>query len=216
VDDYAVLHAEDRLRAAPLTPEDFLGWVKPERLSAMNRSLAARPYTGAILVCPYLPDSLHGARMVEEGRALAHFVVDELLPRVARETPATGTPETTAVDGVSLGGRASLLVGLLRPEAFHAVGALQPAVDDEEIGPITNLAQVAQTKNPGLVIRLLSSDGDYFLAPTAGLHETFGARSVKSLLSLVVGPHSYEFNRGPGALEMLFFHDRLFHGLTEP
>lgn len=212
-DDYGVRHAEDRLRAPPLTGEDFLGWVKPERLVRMNQSLSAKPFQGMILVCPYLPDALHGGRMLEEGRALAHFVVDEVLTRVKNETPALREAVSTSVDGVSLGGRAALLVGLLRPDAFHTVSAMQPAIDEDEVMAITNLALEAQTKNPGLAIRLLSSDGDYFLQPTVALHETLNARGGKSQLSLVLGPHSYEFNRGPGAHEMLYFHDRSFLGL---
>lgn len=215
-DDYAVRAAAKRLGSPPLSVDDFLGWVTPGRLLAMNRSLAARPYGGVILVCPYLPDALHGARMLEEGNALADFVVDEVLPRVARETPAIGTPLTTSVDGVSLGGRAALLVGLLRPEAFHAVGAMQPAIDDDETGALAELAAQAAEKNPGLSVRLLSSDGDFFLPATMGLDRALTTRHVRHRLDVVQGPHSYEFNRGPGAYEMLLFHDRALGGLEAP
>jgi hypothetical protein len=31
----------------------------------------------------------------------------------------------------------------------------------------------------------------------------------------VPGPHDYEFNRGPGAYEMLMFHDRVLRGQPE-
>jgi len=34
--------------------------------------------------------------------------------------------------------------------------------------------------------------------------------------ALVVGTHSYQFNRGPGALEMLLFHSRVLRGQPAP
>ena len=94
---------------------------------------------------------------------LAEFLVDELLPRVYRETPAIGTAETTGIDGVSLGGRAALAVGLQRPRAFGAVGSLQAAFDPGEADLVARMARRARRLNPALRIRLLTSDGDYFL-----------------------------------------------------
>jgi iron(III)-salmochelin esterase len=208
VDDYALGAAARRLSAPPLAKEDLLGFVTGSHLSELNAGLAAHPFRGLIVVCPYLPDVLRGGHGFEDGRALARFVVDDLLPRVYRETPAVGTPASTAVDGVSLGGRASLMVGLLRPEAFGAVGTLQPALDDEEAAQFAELAARARAKNPSLALRLLTSDGDYFLDATRELGGALSARGVAHRLDVVVGPHSYEFNRGPGAYEMLLFHDR--------
>lgn len=214
VDDYAVGHAVQRLGGPPLRKEDLQGFVTTDRLAAMNRKLSESPYRGLILVCPFLPDGLHGARMLEEGRALAHFVVDDVLPRVFRETPALGTPRSTGVDGVSLGGRAALLVGLTRPEAFGAVGALQPAIDEDEASTIADLAREAHGKNGALSLRLLTSDGDFFLEPTVVLGRALESRGIAHHLDVVSGPHSYEFNRGPGAFEMLLFHDRALRGLS--
>jgi hypothetical protein len=33
---------------------------------------------------------------------------------------------------------------------------------------------------------------------------------------LLTGPHDYVFNRGPGAVEMLLFHDRALRGRPAP
>jgi len=33
---------------------------------------------------------------------------------------------------------------------------------------------------------------------------------------VVTGPHDYAFNRGPGALEMLAYHDRVLRGADPP
>jgi len=207
VDDYELGTTIRRLARPPLVEDDLLGLVTRERLTALNAGLSAHPYRGLIVLCPYLPDILRGSRAFEEGKRLSAFVVEELLPRAYRELPAIGTPASTGVDGVSLGGRAALLVGLLRPEAFGAVGALQPALDDEEAGRFADLAGLARKKNPGLRLRLLTSDGDYFLGPTRALDHALSSRGVAHQLDVVTGPHSYEFNRGPGGYEMLAFHD---------
>jgi enterochelin esterase-like enzyme len=185
----------------------------PLTFPRLNVALASNPYRGLIVVCPFLPDVFHGDQTMSDGARYASFIVDEVLPRVYRETPALGTPETTSIDGVSLGGRAALLVGLLRPKAFHVVAALQPALDGAEARPFAGLVERARKENPGLVVRLLSSDQDYFLEPTVELSRELKSRGVKHQLDLVVGNHSYEFNRGPGVYEMLIFHDRAVRGL---
>lgn len=213
LDDYDMKAATARLAAPPLTTKDFGGFVTADRLARFNQELAADGYRGLIVVCPYLPDAFHGDQAFDDGSRYAHFVVDEVLPRVYRETPAIGTPATTAIDGVSLGGRAALLVGLLRPAAFGVVAALQPAIDSAEARPFASLAARARTTNPALVLRLLTSSEDYFLEPTLELSKALDAQGVKHRTDLVVGPHSYEFNRGPGVYEMLLFHDRAQRGL---
>jgi enterochelin esterase-like enzyme len=212
IDDYTLGTTVKRLVAPPLVSDDFLGFVTGARLGLLNTRLAAHPYRGLIVVCPFLPDALHGDRGPQEGEGLARFVVDTLLPRVRAETPAIGTPETTGVDGVSLGGRAALFVGLSRPEAFGALGALQPAIDGEETSGLADLGKRAHEKNPKLVLRLLTSNGDYFLEPTLALAHALDARSVPNRVDVVTGPHSYDFNRGPGGYEMLLFHDAALRG----
>jgi enterochelin esterase-like enzyme len=216
IDDYDVTTTVRRLASPPLTVTDLGGFATEQRLHQLNASLAGRPYGGLILVCPYLPDALHGDRAFSDGPVFARFVVEELLPRVYRETPAIGTPKTTGVDGVSLGGRAALLVGLLRPEAFGAVGALQAAIDMDETARFGDLARAAHAKNPDLTLRLLTSDGDYFLEPTLALARGLVGRAVPHRVDVVVGPHSYEFNRGPGGYEMLLFHDRALRAQEGP
>ena len=207
-DDYAMLRAFERLGKPPLSEEDLEDLVSDTRLASMNASLKARPYGGLIVVCPYLPDILRGTSAFSQKDALAGFVVDEILPRVYRSTPAAGTAATTAVDGVSLGGRAALLVGFSRPEAFRLVGGIQPAVDPSELDRFAALAQAARAKNPELEVRLLTSDGDYFRDVTIGLEQSLKTVRVPARLDIVIGPHDYAFNRGPGVYELLLYYDR--------
>jgi enterochelin esterase-like enzyme len=159
-----------------------------------------------------LPDVLKGARAFDEAGPLADFVVDVLLPRVYARTPALGTPAATGIDGVSLGGRASLLVGLTRPLAFGSVGALQAALDPKELARFSQLAARAAAQNPALRLRLLTSDEDYFRKENQRLSLLLDRAGVAHELVRVPGTHSYKFNRGPGSLEMLLFHDRTLRG----
>jgi acetyl esterase/lipase len=212
LDDYLLGRAVARLEHPPLEANDFEGYVTAERLEQINGALRARPYAGLIVVCPFLPDVLSGERAWVEGERLAAFVVDTLLPRVYAKTPALATAASTGVDGVSLGGRAALLVGLSRPRAFGSVGSLQAALDVSEVERFAALAAQGLAQNPALALRLLTSDEDYFRSQNQALSAALRARAVPHALAQVKGTHSYAFNRGPGVLEMLLFHSRVLRG----
>jgi len=216
LDDYLLGRAVTRLEQPPLQANDFEAYVSAERLEQINRALNARPYADLILVCPFLPDVLQGERAWAEGERLADFVADVLLPRVYAKTPAVGTAATTGVDGVSLGGRAALLVGLSRPRAFGSLGSLQAALAAEEVERFAALAAQALGQNPKLALRLLTSDEDYFQRQNQALSAALGARAVPHDLLQVKGTHSARFNRGPGVLEMLLFHSRVLRGQSAP
>lgn len=209
IDDYWLGLAIERLHAPPLNSGDLQGFVDAERLARINQSLASRPYRGLIVVCPYTPDILAGDRPFNAALPLATFIVDELLPRVYRETPALGTPDATGIDGVSLGGRAALLVGLERPKAFGAIATLQAAFDSADAPELARRARNALEQNQKLKLRLLTSDEDYFLNANRNIARALQASGIAHELVVVPGPHDYPFNRGPGAYEMLLFHDRV-------
>jgi len=213
IDDYGLYKAIDRLHQPPLTAEDLEGFADPERLALLNAALAKDPYRGLIIVNSYTPDMLRGDEPFSKIPPLAKFVVEELIPRARRETPAIGTPQTTGIDGISLGGRASLSIGLRNPEAFAAVGGLQPAFDKDNAGPVALRAALAHQKNPALSFRLLTSDGDYFLGATKAISAAMKQAGVPHSLVIVPGPHDYPFNRGPAVYEMLIYQDRVLRGL---
>jgi enterochelin esterase-like enzyme len=216
IEDYGLLTALQRLEDPPLSRSDFGGFIAAERLRSINDSLAARPYQGLIVVCPYLPDILRTENLFSEGKDLAQFITSVVLPKVYAETPALPGPAHTAVDGVSLGGRAALAVLAFSPQAFAAAAATQPAVDEKEIARLATLAARARQHNPGLRLRLLTSDEDYFLQPTRDLSRALHENQVAHQLDQVRGNHSYEFNRGPGVYEMLLFADHTLHDADQP
>lgn len=212
VDDYWLPETIERLHRLPLSLEDFRGFADDARLARLNQSLTQRPYQGLIVVCPYTPDILPADESIDKAAPLARFVVDTVLPRAYRETPAIGTPETTGIDGVSLGGRAALGIGLLRPKAFRVVASMQAALRSDNSEDIIRRAREAKAQKPDLFVHLLTSSDDYFIKAIQTLAESLSAAGIHTELVTVPGPHDYIFNRGPGGYEMLMLHDRVLRG----
>jgi hypothetical protein len=204
--DYALVRAIDRLRAPPLREGDYEGFVEPSRLAETNASLATTPFGGLVVACPHLPDVRPPA--TGDIAAYARYVTDTLLPRVRAETPALSTPEATGIDGVSLGGAIALRIGLTSSETFGAIGGIQPAFSEGQNAEWTALAQAARARRPGLRLRLLTSHDDYFHDSITGVSRAWRAAGVAHDFADVPGPHDYVFNRGPGSIELLMWHDR--------
>jgi enterochelin esterase-like enzyme len=212
LDDYALARAASRLRRPPLTQQDFQGFVEADRLVAFNTALGREPFAGVAVACPYLPDILSSEEPFTGAEPYAAFLVERLLPQLRAEFPLIATPAATGIDGVSLGGRAAVAVGLLRPDAFGAIGGLQSALDPRNSADLTRRARDAFQRNPRLQLRLLTSTEDYYLAAHKTIHRALRDGGVPHGFRVVPGPHDYVFNRGPGAIEMLVYHDRVLRG----
>ncbi|MET0595426.1 MAG: alpha/beta hydrolase-fold protein [Polyangiaceae bacterium] len=213
MDDYELGRSVARLRSPPLLREDFRGFVEDARLARLNASLLERPYRGLVVVCPWVPDILSNRDRanLDAAEPFGAFIVEELLPRVVAEAPALADRGSTGIDGVSLGGRASMLVGFAHADRFGAVGTLQAAVQDSEASAFTARARAALGKSPQR-IRLLTSDRDPFAGPIGETHRAFDEGRIPHDYLVIPGPHDYAFNRGPGGIEMLLWHDRVLRG----
>jgi hypothetical protein len=208
--DYALPRAFERLSAPPLRAQDFEGFVTPERLATLNRDLPGKPFGGLVVLCPYLPDlDLDGPGDL---RAYGEYLIRDLLPKAQTSAPVLPGAANVGIDGVSLGGGAALRIALMFPEAFGAVGSLQAALGPPQIPGLVKMAQAARAKNPKLALRLLTSSDDYFREALASYDKALSAAGVAHEFVEVPGPHDYEFNRGPGAFEMLLWHDRVLRG----
>jgi iron(III)-salmochelin esterase len=205
--DYAMVRAIDRLRAPPLRESDYEGFVDTARMAAANASLAAHPFRGVVVVCPWLPDMRSPS--TDDVGPYARYIVGTLLPRVRRETPAQSAPESTGIDGVSLGGVAALRIGLTSPAVFGAVGGIQPAISDARTTDWTLLARAALASHPGMTLRLLTSHDDFFHDAIVSVSQAWRAAGIAHEFADVPGPHDYVFNRGPGSLELLMWYDRV-------
>ncbi len=205
-DDYALDRGEGRLRAPPLTSADFESYVTPQRLVELNDSLAKQPFEGLSVACPFTPR----AQTLEAAKRWASWLERTLLPRLRDEA---GLPANVklGIDGVSMGGRLALLLGLGRPDLFDSVGALQPALAVEEVSVFVELAVLSQRARSA-PLRLVTSEGDPFREAIQALADGLLHRSVEHRLLVTPGPHDYAWNRGPGSLEMLLWHDRVLRG----
>jgi enterochelin esterase-like enzyme len=103
---------------------------------------------------------------------------------------------------------------LAHPETFGVVGALQPAVRTRHASVLARY--VSSSQRPSQRIRLVTSLGDSLRADVTELDAAMSRARIAHEFKILQGPHDYVFNRGPGAVEMLLFHDRALRGLTPP
>jgi enterochelin esterase-like enzyme len=205
--DYALIRAIERVCAPPITTADLEGFADPKRLAELNEGLVTQPFKGLVIVCPYLPDL--DLRKPAPIKDYGRYLLETVLPRVRAELPVLTTAAATGIDGVSLGGAVSLRVGLVNPDAFGAVGSLQAALGEDQVAEFTELAKAARAKNAALKLRLLTSKEDYFRGAISRTSLAWRSAGIDHDYADVPGPHDYPFNRGPGAIEMLLWHDRM-------
>jgi enterochelin esterase-like enzyme len=210
VKDYWLDRAMTRLAAPPLVSADLQDLADPARLAAINASLAARPYRGLVVACPFTPDLL-AQRSLDNAGPFARFVSGRLLPRVRAEEPVESAVAATGIDGVSLGGRLSLLVALAEPGVFGAVGVTQGAFEPDEVAEVAQRAATLLRRG-GLRLRLLTTDKDFYRDAIGAIHDALSAAGAAHDNLDLPGPHAYVFNRGPGGIEMLLWHDRVLRG----
>jgi enterochelin esterase-like enzyme len=205
VERYGLRRAYESLLSGVLSPASYGGLVRDAELTARNDDLRRRAYQGVLVIGVYTPDirAVQGEAGVER---FATWLARELLPQVHKAFPFASTaPRQVGIDGVSLGGALALEVGLRFPDVFGSVGALQPAISGREPA-FAELADRARRTRPQ-ALRLMSSDGDPYLVSTRRLSAELRTRRISHDLVVTPGGHDYAFNRGPGAIELLRFHD---------
>jgi pimeloyl-ACP methyl ester carboxylesterase len=211
--DYNMPRQFERLLHPPLLEGDFRGMASPPRIEALNASLQKKPFRGLVTACPYCPDLPD--RSTAGAASFGRFIALELVPRARALGGCPSDRAATGIDGISMGGRLALVVGLSHPEVFGAVGAMQPAIRVEEAQGIADLAREAMAKSP-LHLRILSSEEDEFRPAAEALADRLNAAGVPHEFLVLPGKHGYEFNRGPGCIEMLAWHERVERGLAPP
>lgn len=188
-----------------LMRSDYHGHVRDEHLAYVNSVLRAQPFRGVAVVTPYMPNiggDLGSDAVAEYGA----WVAGPLLDAVRERYPGLAqTRDGVAIDGISLGGRVALEIGFRHPEAFGSVGGMQPAIRnlEDELGALA--LEAARTRPQR--VRILSSEDDPFLWATRRLSSALRERRVPHTLTVVPGPHDYEFNRGPASIELLLHAD---------
>ena len=70
-------------------------------------------------------------------------------------------------------------------------------VDDVSVW--TERALAARRRNPRLKLRLLTSEGDFFLEAVTRTSKAWTVAGIDHDFAVARGPHDYVFNRGPGS-----------------
>src|SRR5690606_8844972 len=122
----------------------------------------------------------------EEIERYADWLVDVVLPAVrdSFDGVARGR-EGTGIDGIGLGGRMALEVGLRKTEAFASVGAIQPMIDSATARALAERA----APEAGQAIRIVTSEEDPARVATLELSQALRERSMPHALVETPGTH---------------------------
>lgn len=192
-----------------ITREGLGNMATPARVSELRSELFAKAFRGMVIACPYTPNiwkAMATPDLVLDGYAA--WLFDVLLPRLRAETPMILDSRSIGLDGVSLGGYASLGVGVRKMDAIGALGCVQAAVSSADADKWSDRIAKAMATHGARPLHLLTSTADAFREPVTALSASLTKRGVAHTFRLALGPHDQPFLRGPGSLEMLLWHDR--------
>jgi hypothetical protein len=208
---YGLGSAYDRLCTPPVTrAETKYRYWDDARLAEVNALLAAQPFGGMAIACPFTPNVYKAAR----GRkptldAYADWIVDEVVPRARREADVLDGSAHTYLDGCSLGGYVGVEVFLRKAAHFGAWGSLQGALGAHRVPGYADGIAAAIATHGKRHIHIETSSGDTFRALNEDLSRQLKKRGVDHDFSMPPGPHNQPFLRDSGTLEKLLWYDRL-------
>jgi enterochelin esterase-like enzyme len=205
------LGAGDRVPVAVLlhglgeTGDERTGaWAWFERYglgTSYDRLRAAGPLRGLVFACPYMPNL-----PVADPRAFdayAAWIVETVLPRVAREAPVLDGPRGTFLGGCSLGGHFSIEVLLRRFEVFGAWGGVQTAIHDEAGRRYAALLAAATARSSPRDLFIETSTADPFRSGNEALSRALTRAGVASTFALLPGPHDQGWLRATGTARLI-------------
>jgi pimeloyl-ACP methyl ester carboxylesterase len=201
VERYGLGSAWQRLKRAPIERTSKRGEWTDARLAEVNAELAARPFRGFAMACPFMPNP-RGPSDLDD---YAKWVDGALLPRCRKEANVLSDPARTYLCGVSLGGYVSLEVLVRLPHLFGAWAGLQTAIGTWAAPGYAE--KIARGSHKPLLV--LTSTLDHWRASSEALAAAFDARKVTHTLRIVPGPHDQPWLREAGSIEALHWLDRL-------
>jgi poly(3-hydroxybutyrate) depolymerase len=217
-DRYGLVTAAGRLANPPVTrtvTQPTL--LTEERLAELNAALAADPFQGLAIACPYTPNVFRQPSTPAALDRYAEWVADGVLPEARKLLSLPSGARAIGVDGVSLGGYVSLEVFLRRPDAFGAVGALQAAIGESLCDAYALRFEQAFARAGARPLRIATSAWDPERPASERLVKKLRARGLEVTFSSPPGGHDQGFLRENGSLELLFYYDRtLPHGGPRP
>jgi pimeloyl-ACP methyl ester carboxylesterase len=204
VEKYGLGSAWQRLKRAPIERTSARGEWTDERLAEVNADLAARPFRGMALVCPFMPNPTSPADL----DAYASWIETSLLPRVRSETQVSTTAAQTYLCGVSLGGYVSLEMLTRLPGVFGAWAGVQTAVGTFATAAYAEKIARGWNGTPHPML-LLTSTQDHWRASSEALAAAFKTKNLPTTYRVIPGPHDQPWLREAGTLETLLWLDRI-------
>jgi enterochelin esterase-like enzyme len=135
-------------------------------------------------------------------------VVGTLLPAARRAAPARDDAESTAIDGVSLGGYVALELFLRNPEVFGALGGVQAAMSEASAVAHAERLHEAVARSGPRAIHIESSIWDPSMTAHVAMSRRLHELGVPHDFDVLPGGHDQVFLREIGTLEMLLWHER--------
>lgn len=203
---YGLGSAWQRMKRAPVVRTSTRGDWTGARLAEVNAELAARPFRGFAMACPFMPSPSSAAEL----DAYARWVETSLVPRARREVRTIEDPARTYVCGVSLGGYVSLELMTRLPHLFGAWGGVQTAIG---AWAARGYAEKLAAK-PARPLLVLASTQDPWRNSSEALAAAFTATGLAHTYRVLPGPHDQPWLREAGTLETLLWFDRVSYGAS--
>ena len=199
VEKYGLVAAMEAAHRQRLSIQDFQGLVDGQQLAEYNRR--ARSYRGVVVVCPAVPRKL-------TDRFVRHLM-GEVIPWAERKLPIMKGARHRGVDGISLGGRHALKIGFDYASDFRTLGTEQAAARRLRGRLAKALSRWKGGAKSGPFVNLLTSHQDPYRSVVEALAGWMRREGVRVRFQKTAGRHDKRFVKGPGAIDMLLFHDRL-------
>jgi hypothetical protein len=205
---YGLASSYARLRRPPIARTSKRPDLGDARRAELDAALAARPFGGLVLACPYTPavGKLPSPQAALEG--YARWIVEVVVPRARAEAPVLPRARHVGLDGCSLGGFVGLEVFLRRTAAFGAWGGVQSAFGEHRAPGYAEQLERALAAAGPRPLHIETSTGDPFHEANVRLAAELARRGVARELRVSPGPHDQPWLREVGTLEMLLWHDR--------
>ncbi len=205
---YGLRDAAERLAAPPIVPRGKRGDLTVEHAAALDRELAARPFAGVLVACPFTPNP-SSAR--ERGAHLARYAAwlqGTVVARAREQLPALAHASATHLAGCSMGGAVAIEVLERSRNAFGSMALVQSAHGGHRNASIAARALTAGPGGAAVATLVLTSRGDPFRDRNVALGKELSRAGVPHELMVLPGPHDQPWLREAGAPAMLHWLDR--------
>jgi pimeloyl-ACP methyl ester carboxylesterase len=201
VEKYGLGSAWQRLKRAPIERTSKRGEWTEARLAEVNSELAARPFRGFAMACPFMPNP-KGAADLDD---YAKWLEGTLIPSCRKEANVIADAKHTYLCGVSLGGYVSLEMLARLPTVFGAWAGVQTAIGT---WAATGYADKIARSAP-IPMLLLTSTQDQWRSSSEALAAAFDAKKIVKTYRVIPGPHDQAWLREAGTIEALHWLDRI-------